>query len=285
MMKNNKIFNTICVLSLIITAGVFIQSCSKNEFSEIEEPLYEKYLWIDNFSSKTDFSEDENGIFMDALERIQKALEIKDHLCVINRTAQQLNIAEDMYIVFQNIVTSANLLALDKKTIRLKSGSEGGSEGEGLFDEIKCQAMYVACIAVLLTKSGSDFSIECFNKYWSGDNSQMDLSHEKFNDIKNWTPPFEKIPESNKRKIMIDGKDYYQADISFYGTPYGYSLGTATITFNSQGTPVGLSDTYDFNPGAEGRDKQAEFATKEAGKAGATCGAKAYKISYGVIIY
>ncbi|WP_302586759.1 hypothetical protein [Paraprevotella clara] len=109
----------------------------------------------------------------------------------------------------------------------------------------------------------------------------MSISPDRFNDI---TQYVNKPNSFNGMSSFVkDGKQYYQSTASFYGTPYQYSLGSATIIYDSNMNPVGLSDTYDFNPMSWGdRDAKSEAMTRAVNIAGTICDAASFNISYGI---
>ena len=56
-----------------------------------------------------------------------------------------------------------------------------------------------------------------------------------------------KPSENTEYKIVENDNTYYVMSHSFYETEFANALGTATLTFNSSGTLIGLYDLYDFN--------------------------------------
>ena len=131
--------------------------------------------------------------------------------------------------------------------------------------------------------SGSEFAIECFNRYWSGTGKGMNLAGERFEKIKAYIPSRSKsdIYDRNMQAYIKNEKTYYKSQVSFYNTPYALSLGTATVVYDESLKPVGLYDTYNPDWKDDGRSLKSEIQTRALSIAGAACSAKAFAIYYG----
>lgn len=130
--------------------------------------------------------------------------------------------------------------------------------------------------------SGSEFAIECFNRYWSGTGKGMNLAGERFEKIKAYIPSRSKsdIYDRNMQAYIKNEKTYYKSQVSFYNTPYALSLGTATVVYDASFKPVGLYDTYNFDS-FKNRTWPKEGMVLAVRIAGTGCGAKAFNIYYG----
>jgi hypothetical protein len=287
--KKNRITGLAIVLAGMISIGFFMTGCQEEESDFFAKmPLYKTYLSITDFSSKTTFSNAEKRILIEAMGRIEKYLQIDDGHWTISKTAQELNMAEDIYDIFNTFFSLGDYLQQDIKpvTIRLKSGEESSSGGI-------CDTAYAVIMGYLSLYSGSDnasasanilgtdFSLTCFNNYWSGTGSDMNLTNAQFDNIKTFIPS-----RNNSNGLTVfskNGTTYYKGSVSFYNTPYALSLGTATITYNASFQPVGLADTYDFNvSGWNSRPGWNDETTAAAGIVGTLCGAEQYDIRYGI---
>jgi hypothetical protein len=107
--------------------------------------------------------------------------------------------------------------------------------------------------------AGSKFSKELFENFWLGKGVYyMRLS--TFQQISDF---IEKSGSNiEKKTIELSGKRYFVATYSFYASAiFDKVLGRAAIIFNSNGRPVGLYDTYDFDPKSWG-DRSISNETK-----------------------
>jgi hypothetical protein len=274
----------------MVVASCFVTGCMKEDddfFSE--SSLHETYLSIEDFSSKTTFSDAEQEIIRVAMNRIGKFSQIKDGHVTITKTAQELNIAEDIYEMFEIFASYFNNQQpeVSLNPVKLKAGTEQillppintnpcDWVSGIIIDYFKINADNTAA-----GKSGSEFSIECFKRYWSGTGKGMELSEERFKKIKEYIPKRSKNDPDDVSKYVYtkNNKTYYKYIVSFYGTPYALSLGSATVVYDESFKPVGLYDTYDFNWG--GRSWNTEAMTRAVSIAGTVCMAKAFGIYYG----
>ncbi|MBQ9176406.1 MAG: hypothetical protein IJ139_06015 [Bacteroidaceae bacterium] len=94
-------------------------------------------------------------------------------------------------------------------------------------------------------KSLTAFAADCFLHYIN-EKGDMELPDEQWTKIQKIVGSID--PSKNTKYIKKEGnKTYYVMSYSFYKTEFENALGTATLTFNSNGTLIGLYDLYDFN--------------------------------------
>jgi hypothetical protein len=288
LLKMKKIMNR-STIAIILVVSLFVIGCQKEDSYFLPEtPLYENetFLSIDNFSSKTEFSDVEQEIVKDAMIRIGKYTQINDDgRAKITKTAQELNIAEDIYEMFELFLSLSNSQEqeVSPNSVRLKSGTEGMVAGSG------CDAARLfieGCLKVLIgnntpeEKAGSTFAIACLNRYWAGTGQSMNLTAAQFGEIKKYIPKHYSYDRNVMTPYTKNQKTYYKSVVSFYNTPYKLSLGTATVVYDENFKPVGLYDTYDFNKG--NRSFIPEAMTRAVDYVSSSCGVKSYNLFYGV---
>lgn len=82
--------------------------------------------------------------------------------------------------------------------------------------------------------------------------------------------------KSGSKHLILDGISYYVKPYSFYNEPdFDYELGTATITYLSDGVPLGLYDKYDFHL----------FSGRSIVANGITIGIEVLGLLYGAVEY
>ncbi|HOT14817.1 MAG TPA: hypothetical protein PK252_08660 [Bacteroidales bacterium] len=272
MKKNINTILAFKTIFIILFICIFFNSCDKEEIEN--ESITVEYLSISNLNTKSQLTKAESDILKKAKERINKSLKFQNgKLSLAHVTAKDLNMSEDIFNLFQTIVTFCNEAPHKKKvevkSIKVKSAS---TENSGAVCDVIGDAIE-AC-------AGSDFEKECFRNYWDGKGDKT-LSYTIFIDIvKNV-----KISKTNNWiRVDINGKTYYQCQASFYdNSKYDYALGTCTMYYDANGNAVGMKDTYDFNPENFGvRSSEAEVLTRTINTLGGACGAKNYEISYGI---
>lgn len=89
------------------------------------------------------------------------------------------------------------------------------------------------------------FAAECFWHHVKG-KGDMVLPDEEWEKVKKIVGTINPS-ENTKYKIIEGDKTYFSKHVSFYDTEFANSLGTSTITFDSNGNPIGLYDPYDFD--------------------------------------
>ena len=89
------------------------------------------------------------------------------------------------------------------------------------------------------------FAAECYLHYINK-GGDMELPDEQWAKIQKLVSSI-KPSENTEYKIVENDNTYYVMSHSFYETEFANALGTATLTFNSSGTLIGLYDLYDFN--------------------------------------
>lgn len=89
------------------------------------------------------------------------------------------------------------------------------------------------------------FAAECFWHYLYGEGDVV-LPDEQWVKVKKIVGTINPS-ENTKYKIIEGDKTYFSKHVSFYDTEFANSLGTSTITFDSNGNPIGLYDPYDFD--------------------------------------
>ncbi len=223
--------------------GITLYSCNADEQIpniNVQTKDFSQYLYIENYLSKKVFNKAEKDILKEALYRVKKNIVQNENGMYICKTAEELNISYDIYRDLSTIIEIGNNLGVHANTHRVMKRSENA------WDLDPCGWAQDYVNDYLGDKDGGEFAQECFNNYWSGTGDRMSISPDRFNDI---TQYVNKPNSFNGMSSFVkDGKQYYQSTASFYGTPYQYSLGSATIIYDSNMNPVGLSDTYDFNP-------------------------------------
>jgi hypothetical protein len=289
-MKTCDVFKYVCLATIIIVASCFVTGCQKEDSDFfVETSLYETYLSIENFSSKTTFSNAEQEIIKEAMGRIEKYIQIADNHWIISKTYRELNMEEDIYSMFKVYISflgDYQQQNIKSTTIRLKSGGESSNSSS------LCSIAYTVMKNYLQShfsstsattsenNKGAEFSVACFNHYWSGTGNTMYLTAGQFSEIKKFIPS--QINSSGLTPVNILGQIFYKKSVSFYSTPYALSLGSATIIYNANFQPVGLTDTYDFNTsGWNNRPGWNDEITWATGVIGTACGAKDYDIRYG----
>lgn len=258
--------------------GITLYSCNADEQIpniNVQTKDFSQYLHIENYLSKKVFNKAEKDILKEALYRVKKNIAQNENGMYICKTAEELNISYDIYRDLSTIIEIGNNLGVHANTHRVMKRSENA------WDLDPCGWAQDYVNDYLSDKDGGEFAQECFNNYWSGTGNNMTLSSNRFEDIKKYI----KKPSSPYGMDLLgkNGKTYYTQQVSFYGTPYHYSLGTATVTYDLNLNPVGLSDTYDFDPKSWGdRDAKSEAMTRAVNIVGSICDASSFKISYGV---
>jgi hypothetical protein len=82
------------------------------------------------------------------------------------------------------------------------------------------------------------------------------------------------------RKTSFVNGNYMQS-VTFDNFDLKNSLGTASMTFAADGTPLGFFDLYDMDPKPWGtRSPGAEVMTRFGNAVGSTAGAKPFEIGY-----
>lgn len=265
------------VFSLAFTTGCLtFHGCSNEEeipSNYIAKSEYGEYLFINGYPTKTAFSPEEKRILKEALCRVTQHIAQDENGIYINNTAEELNMSYDIYADFMTLIELGNKQGTKIHRIRKRTEIDWNIDPCGWAQE------YVN--EYLEDTDGGDFSQECFNNYWSGTGDNMSLSDERFEDITKYVEkPTSTMGMTSFKK---NGKTYYQLTNDFYDTPYALSLGNATVIYDSKMNPVGLSDTYDFNPMSWGdRDIDKEAMTRAVFIAGNICGAEDFDILYGV---
>lgn len=269
----NLTIKTIFVALFTLSVFIFI-SCEKEELApEQSITVDNEYLSIDNLSSKTQFTKYENIILKKAKDRINKKIKYQNgNLSLAHVTAKDLNMSEDIFGLFQTIVTFYNETP-KKGKIKLSKLKSSNTESEG---GVICDVIGDAIEAC----AGSDYEKECFRNYWNGSGNQT-LSKTRFDDI---AKNVDISKTSGWSQVVINGTVYYQCQASFYGNAtYDYALGTCTMYYDASGKAVGMKDTYDFDPKNFGeRSAEAEALTRTIDTLGGACGAQDYNIGYGI---
>ncbi len=135
-------------------------------------------------------------------------------------------------------------------------------------------------------RAGSEFSKDLFENFWlrRGDKN---LTQTRFIDI--WEELYSVDPRIFDRKgkkiVMDNGVTLYAKTANFYSSSeYSLALGRATVFFDTNGTPVGFYDRYDFDPKAWGiRSNDAETKTRMVNREAKLHGAVAFDIIYGIV--
>jgi len=272
--NKNKFFIWGLAIMCVVSLGIFMQGCSQeDDWLESSINQHEEYLTVSNFDSKTVFSGQEKTVLKEAMNRVKWATYYGKNGFVVTKTASELNMDEGIYNVMKDIVLLANDQNLSIKPRLKPDNNEFGA------DVNPCDLVQSQINDYLYSHPGGAFSSDCFNHYWEGSATPLILTSDRFSDIRNYAAEYK---ATNIATFNSGGQTYYQGQVSFYGTPYELSFGTATITYNSQGQPVGIQDTYNFDARND-RDLQSEIKTEAVNIAGTLCGAHSYYISYGTI--
>ncbi len=148
----------------------------------------------------------------------------------------------------------------------------GASSGSGLWP---------IDIEYLLSKlqNISSFEKKCFRHYLTGKGDKLQLTSSEWDLVKDAAEGKGKRDENNS--FTVKGKKYYRRSVSFYDNPdLDWALGVATVTFDADLKPVGITDDYNFNALKEGiRKDEDEYVTQIMGML--QLGTD-YKITYGI---
>ncbi len=137
-------------------------------------------------------------------------------------------------------------------------------------------------------KLDTDFEKELFKRYWDGDGTTYTLTEEEFKKVA--TIAEKNAVGGDKATILyIDDVMYYKEVVSLYSdSELDYSLGAATILFDSNLKAVGIYDYYDFDCRLFTKQQRKSLYAELA-----TCGTlvsssyaqkgKKFKIKYGII--
>ena len=128
----------------------------------------------------------------------------------------------------------------------------------------------------------SSFERKCLKHYLQGTGNGLVLSQEEWAIVLNAVP--ENIEYKKGTEFTYNNQTDYKCLVSFYNnSDLDWALGSATVTFTENGSPVGISDTYDFNALSEGnRSNMAEKLTRIMGYMEQLGVGKAYAITYGI---
>ena len=141
------------------------------------------------------------------------------------------------------------------RVMSLENDWKGGYvEGEGyvmssnMWDDIYSISGFSADILgrlMQIIQTLNLFAAECFWHYLYGEGDVV-LPDEQWVKVKKIVGTINPS-ENTKYKIIEGDKTYFSKHVSFYDTEFANSLGTSTITFDSNGNPIGLYDPYDFD--------------------------------------
>jgi hypothetical protein len=135
---------------------------------------------------------------------------------------------------------------------------------------------------IIRSYAGSNFSKGLFTNYWKASGDFV-LSQSRFDNIVKSAGTIQSV----SNVTLANGQSGIAKVHSFYeSSEYGNALGSATIYYDQTDTPVGFTDTYDFNWrwswGKGSRPYWAERKTRVVSAAGFIHGAKPFKITYGI---
>lgn len=109
-----------------------------------------------------------------------------------------------------------------------------------------------------------------FNRFLKGEGETLCLTDGEFDDL---------VSIGNVRKSTRLSNGLLSQQVSYYGTPYENSLGTATIIRSGKNVPIQFYDFYDFDVG-RGRSLKGEAATALGSFIGTVAGGQEFAISY-----
>ncbi len=150
----------------------------------------------------------------------------------------------------------------------------GGGSGFGILTELAMDYYFVA--------NGYNTSYKYFDRYCSGAGGTYRLNNAEWAAAANYARGAMSQSYMNGTAFSYNGSTYYSTQVSFYGAggDLRYAYGTATVTFDSSGEPVGMQDTYDFNAGS--RSALNELVTGIGGFAGGN--GNSFEIKSGLIL-
>ena len=129
--------------------------------------------------------------------------------------------------------------------------------------------------------AGSDFSKDLFENYWQGKGTFY-LSEKEFDNI---AAEADKAGAKNitGTKITLNGKEYIVKIISFYASErYNKAIGSGTMIYDLNGSPVVFYDKYDFDPKHWGnRSLSAEVITRMVFLSSSLSHSKDFDVYYG----
>lgn len=119
---------------------------------------------------------------------------------------------------------------------------------------IACIARHVAArvsAQAACALNQTDTCMAWLNKLLAGDTSAVHLSEDQFASIIVFTTNATLSADTPSPVDPVTNTTYASAKKwNWSGTPWGYSIGTATVYYNADGTPAAFYDIYDFTPTA-----------------------------------
>lgn len=151
-------------------------------------------------------------------------------------------------------------------------GASSGSGSEFPIDPIDVIAMIFNL---------SDFEEKCFRHYLNGNGKDLKLTQTEWSMICNAIPA--NFNYKGDTKKIKDDNTYYVSPVNFYkNQDLKWALGSAYITFDEKGTPVGMCQLYDFDRQKWGdRPIEAEALTRAMNMISQMGVGRSYYITYG----
>ena len=272
------VYSFTIIVAIILTSGLLLlQGCQKEAYIDPE------FLSIPNIENKTSFTPDEKRIMKQANDRMSHYLSWEgDKLTLGDATATKLKIAPELYGYLYSIIDMYNENAVESP-VTLPITKEQDFDDNSVIEDIADIA--AGQVRAYMFSQGWNTSAKLFGMWYQGRDNSYHLTDSEWSAVSSHA---RQSVGSNFRKnpTNIGGHTYYQNQVSFYNasTDLKYSYGTATVTFDSVGSPVGFRDTYDFNSMPIGdRDLKSEGITRAVGIIGAAGGnAKPVTIVHGV---
>lgn len=244
---------------------------------------YSRHIEVD-LSKEYKGTKRENRQIIEAFGRIVENLTlVGDSVRIIDgTTSNDLNINYDFFDGACQLIKK-----VDPKVLVgfMNNRKKTKGNGESMPDEFGYQQDMGLALIVIMTYIYSQASHELvykmFNRYFCG-LGDYHFTYDEFQDIKSIA--IEKRP-SNWMSYPCSNVDDYElkrVGVSFYHTSLGLALGSSTVYFSYSGTPVGISDIYDFDAQEWGsRPFPAEIITRMIGAYGEAFGAKSFRYTYG----
>lgn len=259
-MKKTIYSCTIMAAVLVVSGLILLQGCQKESYIDKE------FLCIQNIENKTTFTPDEKRIMKEANDRMSQYLTWEgDKLTLGNATAKKLSIDPGLYGYLYSIIDLYNKNAADKQIALPITKNPDFDAEPGVFENLADIA--AGQVQSYMYSRGWNTSAKMFGMWYQGRDNPYHLNNSEWGAVSSHA---RQSVGSNFRNnpTNIGGHTYYQNQVSFYnaGSDLKYSYGTATVTFDSVGTPVGFRDTYDFNSMPLGeRDITSEGLTRAIG--------------------
>ncbi len=257
-MKKNYLKRVSILIQLITILG-FTTGCSNDDFLFMnyypDESYFQQYIEINNIESgpKSKF---ERQQFINAAQRFSDKLTIKNNntIHLTNKiTSEDINISPQLFNIFCEVVDIWNenpsvIMHKPSDMTRSKSNNPESTSTRG--GNIICDAA-ATIIYNTTVNNGWTLTAKLFNMwYFENRSSLYTLSTDEWSPIASYS----KNAVGNNYKdnaFIYNGQTYYRKELSFYnaGSDLKFSLGSSNISFNNNGSAVGLSDIYNFNAG------------------------------------